>query len=99
MKNILAITANLASCSIAILYKNKLIELNANANSTSHLAWLAQKFLDDNSIDPKEIDGVITTSGPGSFTGIRAAQSFVKGFAFTLKIPAVSVSYFDVIDN
>ena len=99
MKNILAITANLASCSIAILYKNELIELNADVNSTSHLAWLVQKILNDNSIDPQEIDGIITTSGPGSFTGIRAAQSFVKGFALSLKIPSVSVSYFDVIEN
>ena len=99
MKNILSITAGLTFCSIAISYKENLFELNSEVNSTSHLPWLVQKILEENKIEPNEIEGIITSAGPGSFTGMRAAQSFVKGFAFALKIPAVSVSYFDVIEN
>ena len=97
-KNILSVTADLTHCLIAISREDEIFEKNIEANSTKYLVSSIQEMLNEFSIQPSEIEGVITASGPGSFTGIRAAQSFTKGFAFALQIPSVSVSYFDVID-
>jgi tRNA threonylcarbamoyl adenosine modification protein YeaZ len=99
MKNILAVTACLKRCSIAVYYENNLYECNEDSDASSNLVGLADDFIKSNSIDLKKIDGIITAAGPGSFTGIRAAQSFAKGLALALKLPSASASYFDVIKN
>jgi tRNA threonylcarbamoyl adenosine modification protein YeaZ len=99
MRNILAITACLKRCSVAISYANKTFEINENIDATANLACLANKLLKSHNVDLKKLDGVITSSGPGSFTGIRTAQSLAKGISLALKIPAASMDYFDVINN
>jgi tRNA threonylcarbamoyl adenosine modification protein YeaZ len=96
-KNILAVSACLKRCSIAFLYEEKIYEVNECVDAAANLVWLADDLAKTNNIDFRKIDGVISASGPGSFTGIRAAQSFAKGFAMSLKLPSVGVSYFDVI--
>ncbi|MDR2158326.1 MAG: tRNA (adenosine(37)-N6)-threonylcarbamoyltransferase complex dimerization subunit type 1 TsaB [Holosporaceae bacterium] len=97
MKNILAVTACLKRCSIAISYEDGLYECNENSDASSNLVWLADNLIKSNNVNLKKIDGIITAAGPGSFTGIRVAQSFAKGLALSLKLPSVSVNYFDAI--
>ena len=38
-------------------------------------------------ISPKEIGEVITTIGPGSYTGVRISLTIAKVYAYALKIP------------
>jgi tRNA threonylcarbamoyl adenosine modification protein YeaZ len=97
MKNIIAVSACLKRCSLAISYGDQLYEINEDVDAAANLVWLADGLIKSKNIDLRSIDGVITTSGPGSFTGIRVAQSFAKGLALSLKLSSVSVSYFDVI--
>ncbi|MCR5225442.1 MAG: tRNA (adenosine(37)-N6)-threonylcarbamoyltransferase complex dimerization subunit type 1 TsaB [Alphaproteobacteria bacterium] len=99
MKNILAVTACLKRCSVAVQYENRVYEVNENADAAANLVHIANKLLKANDIDIKKLNGVITASGPGSFTGIRVAQGFAKGVALARNIPSVSVSYFDVIQK
>ena len=99
MKNILAITACLKRCSIAVQYENRVYEANENSDAAANLVYIADELFKANNIDVKKLNGVITASGPGSFTGIRVAQSFAKGVALACNIPSVSVSYFDVIQK
>ncbi len=99
MKNILSVTSCLKRCSVAISYHDHIYEINENIDSAANLAWLSNELIKSNNIDLKQLDGVITSSGPGSFTGIRVAQSFAKGIALSLNLPATSVDYFDVINN
>ncbi|MBO4405622.1 MAG: tRNA (adenosine(37)-N6)-threonylcarbamoyltransferase complex dimerization subunit type 1 TsaB [Alphaproteobacteria bacterium] len=99
VKNVLAVTADLKRCSIAVKFEGQVFEVNENVNSPTYLVKLVQDLCSQNQIDLKKIDRVVTTSGPGSFTGIRTAQSFVKGIALALKIPAACASYFHVIKN
>ncbi len=99
MKNILAITACLKRCSIAISYENETVEINESIDSSANLAYLTNKLLKSYNVDLTKLDGVITSSGPGSFTGIRTAQSLAKGISLALKKPAASIDYFDVINN
>ncbi len=46
----------------------------------------------DANIDTKDIDLLICTRGPGSFTGLRIGMAAFKGMAFALDKPLVSVS-------
>ncbi|GHT93742.1 hypothetical protein FACS1894122_09440 [Alphaproteobacteria bacterium] len=97
MKNILAVTACLKRCSVAISYEGAIFEKNLDVDSSANLASVVDALIRENNIDLKKIDGVITASGPGSFTGIRVSQSFAKGIAFSFGIQAVSVDYFTVL--
>lgn len=99
MKNTLAVTACLKRCSVAISYENKIYEINQNVDAASNLVSLANELCEANKIDLHKLDGVVTASGPGSFTGIRVAQSFAKGIAIACGLPSLSVSYFDVIQH
>jgi len=99
MSNVLSITADLKRCSIAVKFEGQLFEVNEDVNAPTYLVKLAQNLFEQNKIDLQRIDRIITASGPGSFTGIRTAQSFVKGLSLALKIPAVCASYFQVIKN
>ncbi|MBO6056320.1 MAG: tRNA (adenosine(37)-N6)-threonylcarbamoyltransferase complex dimerization subunit type 1 TsaB [Alphaproteobacteria bacterium] len=99
MSNVLAVTADLKRCSIALKFEGQLFGINENVNAPTHLVKLAQDLCVCNKIDLQKIDRIITASGPGSFTGIRTAQSFVKGLSLALNIPAVCASYFQVIKN
>ena len=50
-------------------------------------AMLAQREL-----KKEEIDALVTAGGPGSFTGVRIAMSTMKGLAFSLNRPLISIS-------
>ncbi len=99
MSNILVVTAELKRCSIACRFDGKVFESNKDLDASTYLVKLAQDFCEEYKIDLTKVDRIITASGPGSFTGIRTAQSFVKGLSLALKIPAVCASYFQVIKN
>ena len=46
----------------------------------------------DANIDTKDVDLLMCTRGPGSFTGLRIGMAAFKGMAFALNKPIVSVS-------
>lgn len=99
MKNIIALTACLKRCSIAVSFCDQIFVVNEECDATTHLVALLQKLLRENYVDIGAIEGVITASGPGSFTGIRTAQSLAKAIALTRKIPSAAVDYFTIIEN
>ncbi|MBE6447389.1 MAG: tRNA (adenosine(37)-N6)-threonylcarbamoyltransferase complex dimerization subunit type 1 TsaB [Alphaproteobacteria bacterium] len=97
MKNKLAITASLKQCSIATRYNDTIYQINEEIDSASCLVEVLKQMFDQYHLDIHNIDELITISGPGSFTGIRTAQSCIKGLEFSLNIQATCVSYFEVI--
>ncbi len=46
----------------------------------------------DANIDTKDVDLLMCTRGPGSFTGLRIGMAAFKGMAFALNKPIISVS-------
>lgn len=50
------------------------------------------ELCNDAKIDTKDIDLLVCTRGPGSFTGLRIGMAAFKGMAFALGKPIVSVS-------
>lgn len=49
------------------------------------------QYLQEVSIDPCDLEGVIVVTGPGSFTALRAGVSVVNTFAFVHEKPLISV--------
>jgi tRNA threonylcarbamoyl adenosine modification protein YeaZ len=96
-RNIFAVSACLKRCSVAFLYEKNIFEANEYIDAAANLVWLADNLAKSHNIDFRKIDGIITLSGPGSFTGIRTAQSFAKGLSLSLQLPVACVSCFDVI--
>lgn len=45
-------------------------------------------------VPPSSINRVITTTGPGGFTGIRVGLAFAQAFALARSIPAIGLSTF-----
>lgn len=71
--------------------------LSMTANNR-HSELLMDKVLtlcSDASIDLKEIDLLVTTGGPGSFTGLRISMATLKGISLGADIPLVSVPTLD----
>lgn len=58
-----------------------------------------EKILKKNEIDPKNIDEIIVTRGPGSYTGVRIALTIAKIYAYSLNIKCYSVSSLGVLRN
>ena len=59
---------------------------------TEELMSLMQQVLDKFSLSFKDLDLLVCSRGPGSFTGLRVAMSTIKGISLALNIPYVSVS-------
>ncbi|NCN05474.1 MAG: tRNA (adenosine(37)-N6)-threonylcarbamoyltransferase complex dimerization subunit type 1 TsaB [Spirochaetales bacterium] len=51
-----------------------------------------EKALFDHGLRPRDLDGIVCSRGPGSFTGLRIGMAFGKGLAEALDIPIVSIS-------
>lgn len=63
-----------------------------------HSELLMDKILTlcaDASVELKQIDLLVTTAGPGSFTGLRISMATLKGISLAASIPLVSVPTLD----
>ncbi|UGQ15881.1 tRNA (adenosine(37)-N6)-threonylcarbamoyltransferase complex dimerization subunit type 1 TsaB [Borrelia sp. RT5S] len=56
-------------------------------------------FILKNNINLDQLDLIINSSGPGSFTGLRISLSFIKGLSLGLAIPFVNIPTLDVFAN
>lgn len=62
-----------------------------------HLAGLVADVMGDAAVDYDQLEAIIVTVGPGTFTGIRVGVSMARGFALALNIPAKGVSTLQAI--
>lgn len=57
------------------------------------------EILKRNEIDPKTIDEIVVTQGPGSYTGVRIALTIAKIYALSLNIPCYAISSLGVLTD
>jgi len=60
---------------------------------------LIDRLLQENALSKKELTGLIVSTGPGSFTGLRVGLATAKGLAQALKIPVAGVSIFEAVSS
>lgn len=100
---VLGIDASTKTGSVA-LYDSKigiLSEINANIkiNHSDSLMTLVDMAFKLAKLEPKNIDRVAVSVGPGSFTGIRVGVGTAKGLAYSLGCDIVGVNELDILAN
>jgi len=58
---------------------------------------LIDKVLKKNNVEKSHLTGIVASTGPGSFTGLRVGLASAKALAISLKLPLVGISTFSSI--
>ena len=93
--NLLAIDTSTDICSVCLSMNNMIIdcqEKNINNNHSKYLPVIVDKIIQKNKIKYSEIDYIILSIGPGSYSGLKVGSSFVKGLAFSQNKPIIPIN-------
>ncbi len=77
-------------------------EVVENTDSKYHSAFLIStisRVLQENNVEPKDLDAIGINIGPGSFTGIRACTTVARVMAQQLNIKAIGVSSLEILSK
>ena len=91
--NILAIESASTVCGTALFINDKMVEIDEIIKPRIHgerLPVIIDNILKKNKIEVADLDGIATSEGPGSYTGLRIGMSLAKGLAVTTGIIANS---------
>lgn len=100
--NILALDTTAEDASVAVRSRGQTIAEVAlhSAEGFAHLIFPAiEEALSRAGIAVQDVDCFATTSGPGSFTGVRVGLSAVKGLAEATGKPAAGISKLKVLSS
>ena len=100
--NILAFDTSTEKFSICILKNNKVVlNLSKILNKTysKFLIPILKKSLEKTKLDIKEINYIIISLGPGSFTGVRIGIAAAKGLGIPHKISISGFNNMDILAN
>ncbi len=92
---VLALDTTGAACSVSICDAGSVLAHISETIGRGHaerLAPMVSEALKAAGLTPKDIDKLAVCTGPGSFTGLRVALAFAKGFALPRKLPVIGVS-------
>ena len=100
--NILAFDTSTEKFSISILKNNKVVlNLSKVLNKTysKFLIPILKKSLEKSKLDIKEINYILISLGPGSFTGVRIGIAAAKGLGIPHKINISGFNNMDILVN
>ena len=100
--NILAFDTSTEKFSISILKNNKIVlNLSKIINKTysKFLIPILKKSLEKSKLDVKEINYILISLGPGSFTGVRIGIAAAKGLGIAHKINISGFNNMDILVN
>lgn len=98
--NILAVDASGIAGSVAYIKDNVLVGEYFICHKLTHSETIMPMLENLKSIiglDIESLDAIASTSGPGSFTGLRIGVTTAKAMALALDIPVVGVPTLDVL--
>jgi tRNA threonylcarbamoyladenosine biosynthesis protein TsaB len=99
---VLAIDTALGACAAAV-YDAGLGEtlaaqsIEMERGHAEEIVPMVERVMLDSRIDFEDLDRVVTTVGPGSFTGLRVGISAARGFGLACGKPVVGVSTLDAL--
>jgi tRNA threonylcarbamoyladenosine biosynthesis protein TsaB len=91
---LLAIDTSSDACSVAINLNHEIIE-KFELTPRKHIEALkpmVESVLSEAGLTLKDLDGLAFGCGPGSFSGLRIACSFIQGLSAALNLPVAAVS-------
>lgn len=101
MAIILNIDTTTTNCSVSLSNDEETLILKEDNDSAfSHAEKLhvfIKEIFETTNIDPKSIDAISISKGPGSYTGLRIGVSAAKGLCFSLDKPLISISTLEAL--
>jgi len=100
MALILNIETSTEVCSVTLAQNGKLLFKKESLEGLNHskvLTVFIEDIFKENNIEPKTIDAVAVSKGPGSYTGLRIGVSVAKGLCYGLNIPLISVNSLEIL--
>ncbi|TYT75590.1 tRNA (adenosine(37)-N6)-threonylcarbamoyltransferase complex dimerization subunit type 1 TsaB [Desulfobotulus mexicanus] len=97
---ILAADTTTASASVCVMEESRILARrfrNPGQTHSRHLLPMIEGVIDDAGMDINSLDALVTTLGPGSFTGLRIGVSTLKGLAMAKGLPMFGFSTLEVI--
>ncbi|MBL6730670.1 MAG: tRNA (adenosine(37)-N6)-threonylcarbamoyltransferase complex dimerization subunit type 1 TsaB [Bacteroidia bacterium] len=95
MPNLLLIESSNEICSVALSQEKSIIQEKYIDKPNSHSVYLApfvNEVLNNATMSINELDGVVISDGPGSYTGLRIGSSLAKGICLGAGIPLMAIS-------
>lgn len=91
---LLAIDSATEFCSVALSSDEHVISRGEELPRQHSQALLpyVNELLTEAGVTLKELDGIVVSQGPGSFTGVRIGASIAQGLAFSQHLPMVQIS-------
>ncbi len=97
--NILSIDSSTKNASVALEYNNKIISKNV-LNEITHsekILKIIDEVLDESNLTISDIQMLLCTTGPGSFTGLRIGVSTIKAIAHALNLKIMGMPTLELI--
>ena len=95
MTKILCIETSGKNCSVAIFADNRLLQvvelLTENFSHSENLHVFIERILKETHTQPKDIDVIAISAGPGSYTGLRIGTATAKGLCYGWNIPLIAL--------
>lgn len=99
---LLAMDTTAKVSSVALLSEEKVLAeytVNLSFTHSQTVMPMCENLLACCQIPLEDIDAFAVSTGPGSFTGLRIGLSAVKGMAYALNKPCISVSTLDALSR
>lgn len=80
---------------IGLSIQDQIIAQVTNQASQQHASFVQtsiESICKEHSFDLNQLDGIVVTLGPGSYTGMRVGLASAKGIAYALDKPLIGLS-------
>ncbi|MFQ5840993.1 MAG: tRNA (adenosine(37)-N6)-threonylcarbamoyltransferase complex dimerization subunit type 1 TsaB [Thermodesulfobacteriota bacterium] len=97
---VLGIDTSTSCGSIGLIEDEQILceySLDGKASHSERVLRTIDRVLEDSGVSIGDMDGLVVSRGPGSFTGLRIGVSAVKGLAFATGKPVAGVSTLDAL--
>lgn len=87
-------------CSVALAKDGDILSIRESREEKSHAAWLTvfiDDILDEQNIRAADLDAVVVSKGPGSYTGLRIGVSTAKGLCYAMDKPLIAINTLDAL--
>lgn len=98
-RSVLAIDASTKALHLALSFGGDRLVQKSELIEKSHGQLILKKISDlflSAGLTPEQLEGIVVTTGPGSFTGLRIGLAASKGMAVALNIPLAGISLFEL---
>lgn len=95
MTKLLYIETATKVCSVSLSENGKCIAIRESLVANSHAEMLTtfmEELIKEADWEYDDLDTIVVSKGPGSYTGLRIGVSSAKGLCFSLEKPLISVS-------